>query len=91
MSLNQLAGVGAGRTPEFIEMKRVGHGYWSGSARLVGRAAASATSAHADASSAGRIGWFTTDSPTPVPPRGGEGSAVGELNRQAVTKVNHIQ
>ena len=34
---NYLAGVGAGRTPEFIEMKQVGHGCWSGSARLAGR------------------------------------------------------
>jgi len=34
---NYLAGAGAGRTPEFIEMKQVGHGCWSGSARLVGR------------------------------------------------------
>jgi hypothetical protein len=62
-----------------------------GGGSLHGRAAASATSAHADESSAGRIGWFTTDSPTPVPPRGWEGLAVGELNRQAVTKVNHIE
>jgi hypothetical protein len=33
----QLAGVGAGQTPEFIEMMQVGHGCRSGSARLVGR------------------------------------------------------
>lgn len=30
---NKLAGVGAGRTPEFIEMMEVGHGCWSGAAR----------------------------------------------------------
>ena len=30
---NYLAGVGAGRTPEFIEMKQVVQGCWSGSAR----------------------------------------------------------
>ena len=36
-SSNYLAGVGAGRTPEFIEMMLVGHGGRSGSARLVGR------------------------------------------------------
>jgi hypothetical protein len=47
--------------------------------------------AHADESSAGRIGRFTTDSPMPVPLRGWEGKAVGELNRQAVMKMNHIQ
>jgi len=34
---NKLAGVGAERTPEFIETTQVGHGYWSGSARLAGR------------------------------------------------------
>jgi hypothetical protein len=34
---NYLAGVGAGRTPGFIEMKQVGHSCWSGSARLAGR------------------------------------------------------
>jgi hypothetical protein len=54
-------------------------------------AAASATGAHAGESPAGRIGRFTTDSPMPVPPRGWEGKAGGELNRQAVTKMNHIQ
>ena len=31
---NKLAGVGAGRKPEFIEMMQVGHSYWSGSAGL---------------------------------------------------------
>jgi len=54
-------------------------------------AAASTTGAHAGESPAGRIGRFTTDSPMPVPPRGWEGKAVGELNRQAVMKMNHIQ
>ena len=34
---NYLAGVGAGRTPEFIEMMQVGLSRKSGSARLVGR------------------------------------------------------
>jgi hypothetical protein len=34
---NPLAGVGAGRTLEFIEMMQVGVSYKSGSARLVGR------------------------------------------------------
>jgi hypothetical protein len=34
---DHVAGVGAGRVPEFIEMKRVGHGRCSGSARLGGR------------------------------------------------------
>jgi len=34
---NHIAGVGAGRTPEFIEMKQVGMSHKSGSARLVGR------------------------------------------------------
>ena len=34
---NYLAGVGAGWKPEFIEMMQDGHGYSSGSARLVGR------------------------------------------------------
>jgi hypothetical protein len=31
---NPLAGVGAGRTPEFIEMMQVGFGHKSGSTRL---------------------------------------------------------
>jgi hypothetical protein len=39
----------------------------------------------------GRIGWFTTDSPVPVPPRGEEGKAVRELNRWAAVKANHIE
>ena len=30
---NLHAGVGAGCTPDFIEMTQVGHGCWSGSAR----------------------------------------------------------
>jgi len=34
---NYLAGVGAGRIPELIEMMQVGHDCRSGSARLVGR------------------------------------------------------
>jgi hypothetical protein len=54
-------------------------------------AAASATGAQAGESAAGRIGRFTTDSPMPVPPRGGEGKAVWEVNRQAVMKMNHIK
>jgi hypothetical protein len=54
-------------------------------------AAASATGAHAGESPAGRIGRFTTDSLMPVPPRGWEGKADGELNRQAVMKMNHNQ
>ena len=36
-SPTQLAGVGAGRTPEFIEMMQVGVSRNSGSARLAGR------------------------------------------------------
>jgi len=36
-SSNHLAGVGAGRTPEFIEMKQAGVSHSSASARLVGR------------------------------------------------------
>jgi hypothetical protein len=68
---------------------------WGEGERLVrlnrSGAAASATSAHAGESPAGRIGRFTTDSPMPVPPRGWEGRAVWELNRQAVMKMNHIQ
>jgi len=54
-------------------------------------AAASATGSHAGESPAGRIGRFTTDSPMPVPPRGWEGRANGDLNRQAAMKMNHIQ
>ena len=34
---NHLAGVGAGRAPDFIEMMQVGVSLKSGSARLVGR------------------------------------------------------
>ena len=34
---NYLAGVGAGRKPEFIEMMQVGVSHNSGSARLAGR------------------------------------------------------
>ncbi len=34
---NYLAGVGAGRSPEFIEMMQVGVSYKSDSARLMGR------------------------------------------------------
>ena len=37
MTPNKLAGVGAGRMPEIIEMIQAGHGCWSGSARLAGR------------------------------------------------------
>ena len=66
-----------------------------GSIRLCPRrllyAAASAAGLQAGENPAGRIGWFTTDSPMPVLPRGREGKAVGELNRQAVMKMNHIQ
>ena len=39
---NKLAGVGAGRTPEFIEMMQVGASRGSGSVRLAGRYAARA-------------------------------------------------
>ncbi len=34
---NHIAGVGAGRTPQFIEVMQVGPKHKSGSARLVGR------------------------------------------------------
>ena len=37
MTPNHLAGVGAGRSPEFIEMMQVGLSHKSGSARFVGR------------------------------------------------------
>jgi len=34
---NKIAGVVAGRTPEFVEMIQAGMDQWSGSARLLGR------------------------------------------------------